>query len=278
MSGFLFAARACGAACLAGIVSVTIAGSASAAEAPHVQPLSHADTAAAVAAAHGDRAASISRTNLSRSGRASSARATSLDVANSGVSVYSLNPNFVRGAQDAPAGGFAYYAVPASSRAGTVTIAAVRDHGASGWHVAKVASGEVESSLAAKLPAGAKLLNEPQLGAWYAWTADGVTLLKAGMPKLRGEVGRSWSIAEYQRLVAGRYGDKLPGSDYAKHNMIGGYGAGSEALRPAQRSTATTSDSDTQDSVLWALGGAAVLAAAGVTAAPAARRRLRHRR
>lgn len=280
MSGFLFTVRACGVTCLAGLASVAIAGVASAAAAQHVAPLSHAETASAVAAAHSDRAASIARTNLSRSGDAAATRANELDVANSGVPVYSLNPDFVRGEDGAAAGRFAYYAVAANSPAGSVTIDAVRNDGGSGWHVAKVAGGKVESSLAAQLPAGAKLLNEPQLDAWYAWTGDELTLLEAGMPKLRNRVGRSFSIADYQRLVAERYGDKLPGSDYAKQQKIGGYGVGSgaAALRPTPGSDSTAPDSTgTEDTVLWAVGGAAVLAAAGVTVAPATRRRLRRR-
>ncbi|HEX7301490.1 hypothetical protein [Lentzea sp.] len=166
------------------------------------------------------------------------------------VPVYTLSPAFVAGAQGAQPGELAYLAVLASAGDGqTSTIQTVR--GANGrWEVANLASGDQESRLAAQLPAGATLLHEPQVNAWYAKKGTRLTVLDPGGSGRRA--GEGLAVADYQRAVAKAYGDKQSGSDYATRGLAGGFGP------------------QTDDSVLPLLGlGALALlgtAAAGVRA------------
>ncbi|MGW4519848.1 hypothetical protein [Amycolatopsis sp. NPDC004378] len=136
--------------------------------------------------------------------------------------VYELSPDFVVGKPGASPGDFAYFAVPARASDGrTATLWSVR--GADGaWQVGNIASGDIESGYARKLPAGAQLLHEPQVDAWYAVQGGRVTPLSDGAAVI--------TVADYQRTVAARYGDKLPGSDYARKGEAGGYDATSQVM------------------------------------------------
>lgn len=133
--------------------------------------------------------------------------------------VYELSPDFVAGKPGAAPGDFAYFAVPAQASDGrTATLWSVR--GADGaWQVGNIASGDVEGEYARKLPAGAQLLHEPQIDAWYAVRDGRVTSLADGK-----------AVADYQRTVEARYADKLPGSAYARDGEAGGYDATSQVM------------------------------------------------
>jgi hypothetical protein len=135
--------------------------------------------------------------------------------------VYELSPDFVVGKPGAAPGDFAYFAVLAQASDGrTATLWSVR--GADGaWQVGNIASGDVETAFARTLPAGAQLLHEPQVDAWYAVRDGRLTSLPE-----RTTV----NVADYQRTVAARYADKLPGSVYAREGEAGGYDATSQVM------------------------------------------------
>ncbi|MGW0523405.1 hypothetical protein [Crossiella sp. NPDC003009] len=136
-------------------------------------------------------------------------------VAPQPVPVYQLAKDFVAGKSTAP-GSLAYVAVPATGAGGaSATLWTVRDERGA-WQVGNIASGDRERQLAAKLPQGAYLLQEPQIDAWYAVHGDTVR-------RLDGD-GATVSVADYQRAVAAKYGDKQAGSNYAQRGNAGGYG------------------------------------------------------
>lgn len=143
----------------------------------------------------------------------------SVRIAPDAYPVYELSPDFVAGKPGAAPGDFAYFAIPARASDGrTATLWSVR--GADGtWQVGNIASGDVEAAYARKLPAGAQLLHEPQIDAWYAVDGDRVTSLADGK-----------AVADYQRTVEARYADKLPGSAYARNGEAGGYDATSQVM------------------------------------------------
>ncbi len=142
-----------------------------------------------------------------------------VEVAPDAFPVYELSPDFVAGKPGAAPGDFAYFAIPARASDGrTATLWSVR--GADGsWQIGNIASGDVEGEYARKLPAGAQLLHEPQIDAWYAVDGGRVTSLADGKP-----------VAGYQRTVGARYADKLPGSAYDRNGEAGGYDATSQVM------------------------------------------------
>ncbi|GAA2810546.1 hypothetical protein GCM10010452_43690 [Crossiella cryophila] len=157
--------------------------------------------------------------NSSTGGLSSTGGAPGLDaeiaVAPRPVPVYQLAKDFVAGRGQAP-GALAYVAVPATGAGGVrATLWTVRDERGS-WQVGNIASGDRERQFADKLPQGAYLLQEPQIDAWYAVQGDTVR-------RLDGD-GASVSIADYQRAVAAKYGDKQADSNYAQRGQAGGYG------------------------------------------------------
>lgn len=147
-------------------------------------------------------------------------RAGSVTVESRSIPVYELSADFVAGVDGASAGEFAYFAIPAHSsdgQAATLWSVPAKDRG---WQVGNIASGSREAELFAQLPSGAALLHEPQLDAWYAVRGGYVALMDAGASgRVAGEVV---SVAAYQRDVAGRYADKLPGTAYAREGLAGG--------------------------------------------------------
>ena len=180
------------------------------------------------------------------------------------ISVYELGRDFTAGVPGAPVGQLAYVAVPATTGQGAAaTLWAARTSGA--WQVVNIASGDRERAVAGKLPAGAFLLHEPQVDAWYAVRGDQVTGLDPVTP--------AQSLADYQHAVRSRYGDKQAGSDYARQGRAGGYDrdAGNSQLTGAQRGghDLAASRPDAGDGLLpvLLLGGGllAVAAAAGLT-------------
>ncbi|MFI9454962.1 hypothetical protein [Amycolatopsis sp. NPDC052450] len=202
---------------LAGLVAVALLVSAPGARADH---LSSEDLAAAKAAADDPTLrAEIGRFLTQTSG---SSQTPSVSVVDESFPVYELSRDFVAG-DGAVAGRLAYVAVPVTASDGqTATLWSVRgDDGA--WRVGNIASGDRESALARRLPAGAALLHEPQVDAWYALRDGQVTLLDSGASG--SAAGASVTLAEYQKTVSGRYGDLLANSPYAQEGKAGGYNA-----------------------------------------------------
>ncbi|GAA3058583.1 hypothetical protein GCM10020000_46680 [Streptomyces olivoverticillatus] len=130
------------------------------------------------------------------------------------------------------------------------------------WHMAAVRDGDGDVTNAAKATAGSTVFSEPQIHAWYKLTLDTVTPLNdAATTGLGGK--SSVSLADYQKLVKGRFSDKMPGSDYDTKGFSSGYGL-------------TAPKPDSSSSVPVALGGSAASAAlvGGTFALRAYRRRL----
>lgn len=103
-----------------------------------------------------------------------------------------------------------------------------------GWQLAGIRDGDAELSLAERGTPQARTFTEPQIHAWYRVTDGGTVepLNQEATTSLGGQ--RSITLAAYQKLVASRYGDKLPGSAYDRKGLAGGYGlAGDEPVPEA---------------------------------------------
>ncbi|MFI1379236.1 hypothetical protein [Embleya sp. NPDC020886] len=137
------------------------------------------------------------------------------------VPIYSLNADFVRGKTSAPVADFAYLATEARSAAGVeATVWTVRDRTTRAWRVTNVLSGSDEVGFA-RQAAGDLVFTEPQIAAWYHVRDGRVLPLN---PAARESVGANGTtVASYRQLVHGRYGDKLPGSDYQRSGKVGGF-------------------------------------------------------
>ncbi|RZS40868.1 hypothetical protein EV193_103182 [Herbihabitans rhizosphaerae] len=159
---------------------------------------------------------------------APAARATAVTVGHTVLPVYTLSPEFVSGAAGADPGKLAYLAVPAAANDGRTATLQVTREGDGAWTVGNMASGDLEFQLAGKLPAGAVLLREPQVNAWYARQGDRLTVIDpGGTDRTAGEV---LTVADYQKAVGQRYADKQAGSGYAARGQAGGYGLGQRPI------------------------------------------------
>ncbi|MGW6567703.1 hypothetical protein [Streptomyces sp. NPDC054975] len=143
-----------------------------------------------------------------------------------------------------------------------------RNVGAEGWELAGIRDGDKDVSLAERGTPQARTFIEPQIHAWYRLTAKGMIepLNKEATSGLGGK--RSITLAAYQKLVTARYGDKLPGSQYDRKGMAGGYG-GLVDDQPAQAAAVSATPAveaswepiaGTAAAALAATGGAVVFA------------------
>ncbi|CRK61602.1 hypothetical protein [Alloactinosynnema sp. L-07] len=228
-------------------------GNASADPAPVDGVATAADTAAAQRAAGAPAVSATVGKFLARGQGVSSAKAS---VGGAPVAVYELSAEFVAG-RSGKVGRLSYLAVPATGAdGGTASVWTVRDGGGA-WVVANIASGDIEFQHARKLPQGGVLLREPQNNTWYAVVGNSVHPLAGG---------KAMTVADYQRQVSARYGDKLPGSAYDKAGTAGGYGY---ALPSAQ----VAPDRGTQGSTApWIVLGTLVVGIGLVAFTAAARR------
>ncbi|MGR4880447.1 hypothetical protein ACIPUC_13545 [Streptomyces sp. LARHCF249] len=96
--------------------------------------------------------------------------------------------------------------------------------GAEGWQLAGVRDGDAEVGFAERGTPQARTFTEPQIHAWYRLTAEGMVepLNEEAATGLGGM--RSITLAAYQKMVTARYGDKMPGSEYDRKGLAGGYG------------------------------------------------------
>ncbi|MFD7630994.1 hypothetical protein ACFV7Q_34065 [Streptomyces sp. NPDC059851] len=152
---------------------------------------------------------------------------------------------------------------------------APQNPGAEGWQLAGIRDGDKDLSLAERGTPQARVFTEPQIHAWYRLTADGMVepLNEEANTGLGGK--GSLSLAAYQKLVSARYGDKLPGSEYDRKGLAGGYAdlAEDQADQPAPAAAASEGTGDGAKGQLVALTGAASLAAVGGAAVYVHRRR-----
>ncbi|TDD92175.1 hypothetical protein E1293_01295 [Actinomadura darangshiensis] len=166
--------------------------------------------------------------------------------------VYSLNPAFVKGGQDAPVATFAYMAVGATSASGQRATMWLTGSGAS-WTVMNIISGTAEAVYPAKAQGGT-VFTEPQIHAWYRLKDGRVTALNDTAASSVGKSGVT--VAAYRRLVHTRYADKLPGTAYQRSGKLGGYSPATGVSDPApDRGPAPA---------LLALGAGGAVTAAGV--------------
>lgn len=160
---------------------------------------------------------------------------TSARVVGNAVPVYYLNPAFVAAkSASVPVATFQFMATEAVSANGqAASVWTVRDpQHANTWTEVNIASGANETvyaAAAAQDGPGAIAFEEPQVHAWYSLSNGHVRPLNADATRAVGAQGVT--VAAYQKLVAGRYGDKLPGTAYANQHLLGGFGP--STVKPA---------------------------------------------
>ncbi|MGW1429043.1 hypothetical protein ACWD6K_10540 [Streptomyces sp. NPDC002431] len=189
------------------------------------------------------------------------------------VPVRTLDPDFVAGKPGAPVARLDYLATTAVSSDGQkASLWSLPKEGTDGtWQVVNIATGDDEARYTAagarKLPGGT-VFHEPQVDAWYV--QKGTRVLPLDQDAV-GAVGpRGTTLAAYRARVHAAYGDKLPGSGYARSGRAGGYapstapapGTGTDAGR---RTAATGAVSGPAVSVASAAAGAGALLALALT-------------
>ena len=227
------------------------------------------DLAAAANAAHSAQAGQLldkaaaqltQRSGVSASSKAASAKA-SLVVQQDTVAVYALNPDFVR-STSTDVGTLWYVATKATKGTAVMTVYTAPDK-AGAWQPVNIASGDTEAKMAAAAH-GAKVLTEPQIGAWYAVSGNQIRALDADATKAIGS--KPISLTAYRQQVATRYADKQAGSTYAANGTAGGYDAtatGAGAVVGGESAAAATEvagSADGDHGWLVSAGGATVVA------------------
>ncbi|SCD29045.1 hypothetical protein [Streptomyces sp. DvalAA-19] len=217
------------------------------------------------------------------------------------VPVRTLSAEFVAGKPGAAPSTLDYLAATAVSSDGQkASLWTVPGAGGSAkWQVVNIATGDDEARYTAQgaraLPGGT-VFREPQIDAWYVHDASRVLPLDQDAKAAVGAEGVT--LDAYRARVKEAYGDKLPGSGYAKSGKAGGYGpeaAGADtgqapAPAPADRAPAsgpaladaagTTTAEGTPDTALGAVSavaGAGALLALALCGAAAVRHRNRTR-
>jgi hypothetical protein len=238
----------------AGLVGTLLAFAATAATA---SAATGPDLAAASAAAHSTEATQLLGKAAQRPGSAAAKSTAKLAIHQDTIPVYALSVDFVRtGAGDV--GTLWYVATPATKGADKLTVFTAPDQ-AGAWHPVNVATGNTEATMAAAAR-GAKLLTEPQLGAWYAVTGS---TLRALNPEAIKAIGSApIALTAYRQQVSNRYQDKQAGSTYAKNGTAGGYDV-----------AASTTQKDTPGAWLILAAGTAAALALGAVALITRRRR-----
>ncbi|MGW7418248.1 hypothetical protein, partial [Streptomyces sp. NPDC054863] len=229
--------RHVGSAAVAGVAATLVlglAGQAGAAE----NPVAPAQKAAAHKAATAPATLDTLSRFFARDGAvARSAAAPRVQEAT--VPVHTLSAEFVAGKKGAPVSRLDFLAATALSSDGQkaslwMAPAPQEGTGKTAWKVVNIATGDDETRYAAdgarKLPGGT-VFREPQTDAWYVH--DGARVLPLDDDATRAVGAEGATLAAYQNRVHQAYGDKLPGSAYAKQGKAGGYGAPPPAPPPA---------------------------------------------
>ncbi|MGA5473095.1 hypothetical protein ACPCUK_30505 [Streptomyces arboris] len=210
------------------------------------------------------------------------------------VPVRTLSAAFVAGKPGAAPSTLDYLAATAVSSDGQkASLWTVPGAGGSGeWQVVNIATGDDEARYTAQgaraLPGGT-VFREPQIDAWYVHDASRVLPLDEDATAAVGAKGTT--LNAYRTRVKEAYGDKLPGSGYAKSGKAGGYGpgaAGTEAQAPAAEGPAPapgpvladaagTGTPDTALATVSTMAGAGALLALALGGATAVRHRVRAR-
>ncbi|GAA2935999.1 hypothetical protein GCM10020221_34720 [Streptomyces thioluteus] len=265
----------------AGALTAALAGLAPLAHAAQPPAVPAPPAAAEVTAAHDAATSAATRDTLSRffaaDGRKPAvATKAAPRIEGATVPVYELSPEFVAGKAKAPVASFDYLAskaVSADGRKASVWTAAT----GGSWKVVNIASGDDETRYAAegeKKLAGGTAFREPQINAWYVQRGDRVLPLNADAERAVGRNGTT--LDAYRERVHKAYGDKLPGSAYAKKGAAGGYDEGAKAADEtlAAEPAASSSTGPSATAVAASAGAAAAL---GLGLTTVAVRRLRRR-
>ncbi len=148
----------------------------------------------------------------------------------------------------------------------------VQNVGAEGWQLAGIRDGDAEVGFAERGTPQARTFTEPQIHAWYRLTAEGLVepLNEEATTGLGGK--RGITLAAYQKLVTARYGDKMPGSEYDRKGLAGGYG-GLVEDQPEQVPTASAQPAADEPWQPIAATGLATVATIGGAVLYARRRR-----
>ncbi|MFF3390375.1 hypothetical protein ACFYW1_05520 [Streptomyces sp. NPDC002669] len=204
------------------------------------------------------------------------------------VPVYTLAPDFVAGKPGAPVAGLDYLATTAVSSDGQkASLWTLPKEGKDGgWQVVNMATGDDEARYAAagarKLPGGT-VFREPQTDAWFV--QKGARVLPLDRDAVRAVGARGTTLAAYRARVREAYGDKLPGSGYARAGKAGGYAPSAPATGSAPASAPAGGESRvvtastvpgpalTAASAAAGAGALAVLALGGAAALRDRRRR-----
>lgn len=195
-------------------------------------------TADSKAAAHRAAAAPATLDTLSRffarDGKVS-LTAAAPRIQGDAVPVYTLSPEFVAGRAGAPVAKLEYLASTAVSSDGQKASLWSVPQGTT-WKVVNIATGDDESRYAAagasRLPGGT-VFQEPQINAWYV--QKGATVLPLDEDAVRAVGAKGTTLAAYRQRVQRAYGDKLPGSAYAKSGKAGGTGRALRKRGPRRR-------------------------------------------
>lgn len=210
------------------------------------------------------------------------------------VPVRTLSAAYVAGKPGAAPSTLDYLAATAVSSDGQkASLWTVPGAGGSGeWQVVNIATGDDEARYTAQgaraLPGGT-VFREPQIDAWYVHDASRVLPLDEDATAAVGAKGTS--LNAYRARVTEAYGDKLPGSGYAKSGKAGGYGpeaatgTGAQAPAPgpdaapgpALADAAGTGTPDTALTAVSTTAGAGALLALALGGAAAVRHRGRRR-
>ncbi|MEV5687062.1 hypothetical protein AB0L68_28320 [Streptomyces sp. NPDC052164] len=212
------------------------------------------------------------------------------------VPVRTLSADFVAGKPGAALSTLDYLASTAVSSDGQkASLWTVPKAGrGADWQVVNIATGDDEARYTAagarKLPGGT-VFREPQIDAWYVHKGSRVLPLDEDAA---GAVGASGTtLSAYGNRVREAYGDKLPGSGYARSGRAGGYGpdaatgsgpapgpASGPGSGPVMAATAAGAPDTAADGALTAtsaVAGAGALLALALCGITAARRHRRTR-
>ncbi|MGW1405848.1 hypothetical protein [Streptomyces sp. NPDC002403] len=240
---------------LAGAALLTVAPEAAAATGPTAGPA--ALTAARQAATDPATLDTLARFFARESTLTRSAAPPRIEGA--AVPVHTLDPDFVAGKPGAPVARLDYLATTAVASDGRkASLWTLPKEGKDGgWQVVNIATGDDETRYAAagarKLPGGT-VFREPQVDAWYV--QKGARVLPLDQDAVRAVGARGTTLAAYRARVREAYGDKLPGSGYARSGKAGGY-APPAAPAPGSRETRTAAASTVPGPALTAASAAA---------------------
>ncbi|MEU0658672.1 hypothetical protein [Streptomyces lavendulocolor] len=201
------------------------------------------------------------------------------------VPVRVLSPDFVAGRAGAPVARVEFHASRAVSSDGRKASVWTARRGANGWRVVNIATGDDEIRYAEegarRLPGGT-VFREPQIDAWYVHRGTRVLPLDEDAVRAVGAGGTL--LAAYRDRVAAAYGDKLPGTAYARRGAAGGYGAPAGPAPvtpggpPAAASTASPGAAASPGATASVAAAAAAALAASALVLTGALRALRPRR